>query len=125
MMHSARGFTLIELLVVMSIIATLLSIAAPRYFGSVDHSREVTLRQSLLIMRDAIDKFKADSGQYPESLAALVDGKYLREVPVDPLTESSTTWRVVPPSDGRSTGVFDVKSGATGRAQNGSEFKDW
>ena len=124
-MYSRRGFTLVELLVVMTIIATLLAIAAPRYFNSVDRSREVALRQSLLTMRDAIDKFQADTGQYPESLAALVEKKYLRAVPVDPMTDSNSSWGVVPSADEKQPGVYDVKSGAEGRAQNGTEFKDW
>ena len=122
---SRRGFTLIELLVVMTIIAALLAIAAPRYFNSVDRSHEVALRQSLLTMRDAIDKFQADTGQYPETLAALAEKRYLRAVPVDPLTDSAATWVIVAPPDDGKTGVYDVKSGADGRAQDGSEFKDW
>jgi len=109
----------------MTIIATLLAIAAPRYFGSVDRSREVVLRQSLLTMRDAIDKFQADTGQYPETLAILVEKRYLRAVPVDPLTDSDATWVIVPPPEDKKSGVYDVKSGADGRAQDGSEFKDW
>lgn len=124
-MSSSRGFTLIELLVVMTIIAALLTIAAPRYFNSVDRSREVALKQSLLTMRDAIDKFQADTGQYPETLAALVEKRYLRAVPLDPLTDSAETWQVVPPPDDKKTGVYDVKSGAEGRAQDGSDFRDW
>ncbi len=124
-MSRRRGFTLIELLVVMTIIAALLAIAAPRYFNSVARSHEVALRQSLLTMRDAIDKFQADTGQFPETLDALVEKKYLRAVPIDPLTDSLSTWVIVPPSDDKKTGVYDVKSGAEGRAQDGSEFKDW
>src|SRR5262249_35175774 len=72
-----RGFTLIELLVVMAIIATLLSLALPRYFGSIDKSKEVTLQQSLTTMRDAIDKFYADNGRYPEQVGDLVEKRYL------------------------------------------------
>ena len=71
MRRGARGFTLIELLVVMAIVATLLSIAAPRYFDHLDRARENTLRQSLTVMRDAIDKYRADTGRYPEDLQEL------------------------------------------------------
>ena len=91
------GFTLIELLVVMAIIATLLSIVAPRYFNSLDRSKETVLRQDLGVMRDAIDKFYSDTGNYPGELAELVEKRYLRAVPVDPLTESAATWVAVPP----------------------------
>ena len=86
-----RGFTLIELLVVMAIIATLLSIAAPRYFGQVDTAREKALLQSLEVMRDSIDKFRADTGKYPATLTELVEKRYLRKLPVDPITESAET----------------------------------
>lgn len=119
------GFTLIELLVVMAIIATLLTIAVPRYFTSVDHSKEVALKQSLNVMRDALDKFYGDTGTYPETLEDLVAKKYLRAVPVDPITDSATTWQLIPPPDGKLTGVYDVKSGGSGMARDGSTYHDW
>lgn len=119
------GFTLIELLVVLAIVATLLTIAAPRYFGSLDKSKEAVLRENLYQMRDTIGKYQADKGKYPESLEALVAERYLRKVPVDPLTESVTTWIVVAPEDSQKGGVFDVKSGAQGKASDGSEFSTW
>jgi general secretion pathway protein G len=119
-----RGFTLIELLVVMAIIATLLSLALPRYFGSVDRSKEVTLMQSLSVMRDAIDKFYADNGRYPEQIADLVERRYLRSLPVDPITESTDTWIVIaPPAAAAVKGnVYDIKSGAQGKTREGVEF---
>lgn len=121
----AHGFTLIELLTVMTIIAVLLTIAVPRYFNSIDRSKEVTLRQDLNIMRDAIDKFQGDTGALPETLDDLVTKKYLRAIPVDPITESAATWQIVPPADPKKTGVQDVKSGAPGKALDGSNFQDW
>jgi len=119
-----RGFTLIELLVVMAIIATLLTLALPRYFGSVDRSKEVTLVQSLATMRDAIDKFYADNGRYPDQIADLVDKRYLRAVPIDPITESKDTWIVIaPPANAALKGnVYDVKSGAQGKTRDGVDF---
>lgn len=120
-----RGFTLIELLVVMAIIATLLSIAAPRYFGQVDVAREKALLQSLEVMRDAIDKFRADTGKYPATLAELVEKRYLRKLPVDPITESAETWAVVPPPDPAESGVWDVRSGARGSGRDGRPFAEW
>jgi general secretion pathway protein G len=122
-----RGFTLIELLVVMAIIATLLTLAVPRYFGSVDKARETTLKQSLSVMRDAIDKFSGDQGRYPQSLAELADRRYLKAVPVDPVTQSDTTWVVVPPPPGSELKgeVYDVHSGAPGKAGDGAEFANW
>ena len=121
----SNGFTLIELLTVMTIIAVLLTIAVPRYFASIDRSKEVTLRQDLNVMRDAIDKFYGDTGALPETLEELVTKKYLRAIPVDPMTESAATWQIVPPPDPKKTGVHDVKSGAQGKALDGSNFLDW
>jgi general secretion pathway protein G len=120
----ACGFTLVELLVVMAIIATLLTIALPRYFGSVEKSKEVTLRQSLNVMRDAIDKFYADNGRYPEKLEDLVEKRYIRAVPLDPITESVETWILVPVPGAMAQGaVYDVKSGAKGSASDGKPFE--
>jgi general secretion pathway protein G len=120
-----NGFTLIELLVVMVIIATLLTIAVPRYFSSVEKSKEAVLRQDLALMREALDKYYGDNGTYPESLDTLVSRRYLRNVPRDPVTGESTTWIIVPPDDPTKGGVFDVKSGAPGTGRDGSEYKDW
>jgi len=122
---AGRGFTLIELLVVMAIIALLLTIAVPRYFASVDHAREVSLRQSLCVMRDAIDKMHADRGVYPETLEDMVARKYLRAVPVDPMTDSAESWQIVPPPDGKPGGVYDVRSGSTRLAMDGTSFQEW
>ncbi len=119
------GFTLVELLVVLVIIATLLMIAVPRYFGSLDKSKEAVLKENLYQMRDAISKYYADKGKYPESLNSLMTDKYLRKVPTDPITESATTWIPVPPEDPAKGGVFDVKSGAPGKATDGTEFSAW
>jgi general secretion pathway protein G len=119
------GFTLIELLVVLAIIATLLTLAVPRYYSSLDKSKEAVLKENLYQLRDAIGKYYADRGKYPESLQALATDKYLRSVPLDPVTDSATTWIVVAPEDPQKGGVFDVKSGAQGKAIDGSEFSTW
>lgn len=118
------GFTLVELLVVMAIIATLLSIVAPRYFHTLDRSKETVLRQDLNIIRDAIDKFYGDTGAYPENLEELVEKRYLRSVPVDPLTGSAETWVPVPP-DGRAEGLYDIRSGSSEQAKDGTLYGEW
>lgn len=121
-----RGFTLIELLVVMAVIGLLLSLSLPRYFGNVDKAKESVLRQDLALMRDAIDKFYGDTGRYPDSLAELVAKRYLRKIPADPLTGHENTWIVeAPPGGGESGSVFDVRSGAQGRAKDGSDYGTW
>ncbi|NHN76393.1 type II secretion system protein [Azotobacter chroococcum] len=124
-MKRQAGFTLIELLVVMAIIASLLTIAVPRYFSSLEYSRETTLKQSLAVMRDALDQYYGDTGSYPESLEALVEQRYLRNLPVDPISERSDQWLVLPPPEGIPGGVADVRSGADGRAKDGSLYAEW
>ena len=123
-MSGKRGFTLIELLVVLAIIGVLLMIAAPRYFSSVDRSKEAVLRQNLHQMREAIQQYYADKGKYPDKLESLVTGRYLREVPLDPVTERTDTWIVLPPPDAEQSGVYDVRSGAPGSGKDGTPYKD-
>jgi general secretion pathway protein G len=122
--RSDEGFTLVELLVVMAIIATLLSIVAPKYFNSLNRSKETVLRQDLNIMRDAIDKFNSDTGKYPEDLAELVEKRYLRAIPVDPVTESAETWIAIPAPDAVG-GVYDVHSGSSEQAKDGTLYESW
>lgn len=120
-----RGFTLIELLVVLAVVATLLTLALPRYFSSVDKSKEAVLKENLYQMREAISRYHADKGRYPETLESLAADKYLRKVPLDPITESAATWIVVAPEDSQKTGVYDVRSGAPGKGGDGSEYGQW
>ena len=120
------GFTLIELMVVLAIIALLLSVAVPRYFHSVNLAREGVLRANLAATRDALDKYFGDTGTYPDSLEQLVQSRYLRSLPVDPITESVATWTVIPPNQSERAGtVFDLRSGASGKASDGSSYSDW
>jgi general secretion pathway protein G len=120
-----RGFTLIELLVALAIIATLLTLVTPRYFGSIDKAEEATLRQNLAGLRDALDKHYADTGKYPASLDELVTKRYLRQVPQDPITKSTQTWVLVPPEDKALGGVFNVRSGAPGVGRDGKSYREW
>lgn len=124
-MKASKGFTLIELLVVMAIIATLMTIAMPKYFNSLEASREATLRQSLAVLREALDHYYGDTGRYPESLEQLVEQRYLRNTPLDPITERRDAWQLLPPPEGVAGGVADIKSGATGRARDGSLYAQW
>ena len=103
------GFTLVELMVVMVLIAILLTIAVPRYFGTVDNGKLSVQRQNIAAIRDAIDKFYGDLGRYPENLDELVAKRYLRSVPVDPVSEQPN-WIIVAPTDTDQTGVYDVKA---------------
>ena len=119
------GFTLIELLIVLAIVGTLLTLALPRYFGSVDKSKEAVLKENLYQLREAISRYHSDKGKYPENLDALAADKYLRRVPLDPITESTATWIVIAPEDPQKGGVYDIRSGAQGKARDGSEFNHW
>lgn len=123
----ASGFTLIELIVVFAILALLISIAVPRYFAHVDRAKEATLKQDLSVMRDSIDKFYADKGRYPDTLEELVSERYLRNVPMDPITERNTTWVTLPPpADANAKGeVYEVKSGAEGKGGDGTDYRDF
>jgi general secretion pathway protein G len=123
--HLRLGFTLIELLVVLAIVATLLMLVAPRYFHKVDAAKEAVLRDNLRSVRDVIDKFYGDNGRYPETLEELVEKKYLRALPVDPITESTATWQLVPVPDGYKGTVYDVHSGAQGTDRDGKKYADW
>jgi len=119
------GFTLIELLVVMAVIGLLLAIVVPRYLNSVPKAEEAVLKENLMLTREAIDKYRADTGRYPDSLDDLVSKKYLRKLPYDPVAKSSDAWVIVPTEDTSQGAVFDLKSSATGTARDGTSYADW
>lgn len=123
--YHKKGFTLIELLVAMTIIALLLSIVAPRYFNSVSKAEETVLKEDLSLMRSALDKYRADIGKYPDTLDDLVNKKYLRKLPVDPITKSADTWILISPSSDEQGAIFDIRSGAQGKARDGTLYGDW
>lgn len=150
-----RGFTLIELLVVLAIVALMLTLAAPRYVDRVERARETALKTDLRVIREAIDHFADDQGRLPRNLGELVERSYLKEIPVDPMTDQRDSWvavsesesapaslpgDAVPPSsatvvtrtrDGVTETtdagelLADVRSGAPGRSRDGSLYRDW
>ena len=107
------GFTLVELMVVLTVIALLLSVVVPDYIGKLRRAEEAVLKENLTLMRDALDKHFADAGSYPRALEDLVAKRYLRKIPNDPFTQSSS-WSVVAPSDPQKGGVYDIHSSAKG-----------
>ena len=118
------GFTLIELLVVLAIVALLSTLAMPRYFQSIDTAKETILADNLRITRETIDKFYGDTGRYPESLDELVEKKYLRSLPRDPIVDSAAAWTVIPPDAGAKGKVYNIKSSALGANRNGIAFAE-
>jgi general secretion pathway protein G len=109
----------------MTIISLLLTLAAPRYFRSIDKSKETVLKANLFATRDALDKFHADTGKYPQQLGELVEKHYLRTLPWDPITESSDSWVLVAPTDGQEGGVYNINSGAEGAGADGVPYAEW
>lgn len=121
----ARGFSMIELMVALAILATILTLATPRYFANLDTAKESVLREDLHIMRDAIDKYFSDKNRYPDELDDLVKERYLRSIPIDPFTRSRNSWVIEAPADPSLGVVFDVRSAAPNKARDGTWFKDW
>jgi general secretion pathway protein G len=121
---------MIELVIVMTLIVILATIGMAQYRSSVVLAKEATLKEDLFRMRDAIDQYYADKGQYPSTLDALVSDGYLRKVPEDPFTKSNSTWQTVPaePDPNNPTaeaGVYDVKSGSEVSALDGTPYAEW
>jgi len=120
-----RAFTLIELLVVLGIVALLLTLAVPRFFPSIDSTRETILEENLRNTRTLIDQYRSDTGRYPDTLEQLVEKKYLRELPMDPITESRETWVVEPPPEGEQGEIGNIRSGAPGNGRKGKPYAEW
>jgi general secretion pathway protein G len=124
-MAHRKGFTLIELLVVLAVVAMLLSLVAPRYIRQADKAKEAVLRENLTALRLAIDQRYGDKGAYPDSLDQLVEERYLRKLPVDPITQRSDTWQTVTLDEEGGEGIYDVKSGAEGLGMNSTAYSSW
>lgn len=115
---------MIELMIVMAMIATIIAIAMPRYFDGLHRTKEMALKQNLKEMREAIGHYHEDKGQYPATLDTLVLERYLRFIPVDPITQSAETWQIVEMSQGQ-RGVYDVQSGSPENAASGVPYNSW
>jgi general secretion pathway protein G len=126
----SAGFTIIELLVVLALISILASMGMAQYRNAQVHAREAVLKADLFDLRDAIDQYYADKGQYPSTLDALVSDGYIRKLPVDPFTNAANTWQTVPSepdpnNPSAAIGVYDVKSGSDRTALDGTKYADW
>ncbi len=124
---SPGGFTLIELLIVITIIGILVTLAQPSYQRAVTSAKEATLKEDLFILRDVIDQYYADNVKYPQALNDLVERRYLRRIPKDPITGSAETWALVYFTDeqGQQNGILDIRSGSEAIALDGTRYSDW
>jgi len=129
MRKASAGFTLLELITVMFIISILAGIALPQYRGSVIAAREAVLKENLFQLRDLIDQYQLDRGEYPDTLGELVEAGYLRSLPEDPITGAPdwTTELAEPdPTDpGADLGIYDVHSSSDGVGLNGVPYNEW
>ena len=119
------GFTLVELLIVLFVIALLASLVAPVVTGNIQRAREATLKEDLLVLRKAIDDFYSDTGRYPENIALLAEKRYIRKIPIDPITEKANTWVEIRGEGQNAAVVVDVRSGAEEKSLDGVPYRDW
>jgi general secretion pathway protein G len=125
-----RGFTLIELMIVISIILILISTAIPMYQASLIRARESVLRQNLFTLRSVVDQYSMDKEKAPQSLQDLVDAGYLKQIPMDPMTNSRDTWQTVQEDtlvsvDQDQPGITDVHSGSEAIGSDGTAYNQW
>lgn len=120
--NKSRGFTIVELLVVLSVIALLLSIVTPRYLNKVEEGKEVALKQNLSVIRRSIDQYYSDQGIYPDRLNQLVEKRYLREIPIDPIAESKD-WTII--KEKQVGGIYDIKSSSQQIGRDNRAYSEW
>jgi general secretion pathway protein G len=125
MNNNHKGFTLIEMMTVIAIIGILATIATPSFLRSITRAREASLRNSLFVLRDVIDQYYADNGDYPETLEVLIEKKYIRTVPMDPFTGSTETWILIAPEGEGLSGIYDVHSGSDKISLYGMPYNEW
>jgi len=125
-----RGFTLIELMVVISIIVILMSVAIPRYQASILRARETVLRDDLYTLRSVIDQYTLDKQKAPQSLQDLVESGYLKQLPIDPFTNTRDSWvpmtdESIMSPDQSQPGIIDVHSGSEQKSSEGTAYSTW
>jgi len=132
-LRSRDGFTLIEIIIVLGIIGILVGLALPQYQLHHWKAKEAVLRENLFVLRQQINLYYQDKGKYPASIQTLVQDNYLRQIPVDPMTGSATTWEEIRETVGPdevaipdSLGVVDIKSGSELKSRiDGTVYNTW
>ena len=124
------GFTLIELMIVMAVIAVLMSVAIPIYTRSITRAKESVLKNNLFTLRTVIDEYTYDKQKAPQRLDDLVSAGYLRQIPIDPMTSSADSWKIIPEDVGNTVsqtepGIFDVRSGSDKTSLEGNPYSEW
>lgn len=117
------GFTILELMIVLTIAGILLTLAEPSFSSTIHKAREASLKQNLFTMRDVIDQYRADTGKYPPALDDLKSAGYLKRIPIDPFTRSTSTWQEI--LDQTEGGVFDIHSGSDLVGSDGVPYNQW
>jgi len=118
-----QGYTLVELMIVVSIAGILVTMAEPSFRATMLKAREAALKQDLFTLREVLDQYRADRGRYPAALSELQSTGYIRNIPVDPFTKSTTSWQEI--LDQNQGGVFDVHSGSDLVALDGTTYNAW
>jgi general secretion pathway protein G len=124
------GFTLIEMMIVMAIIVILIAVAVPFYQKAIIRAKESVLRNNLFALRQSIDEYTFDKQKAPQNLQDLVSAGYLRDVPQDPITQKTDTWKVIMEDAAQAVnstepGVFDVRSGSDKTSLDGTPYANW
>jgi len=124
------GFTLVELMIVMAIIVILIGIAVPQYYKAIQRAKESVLHSNLFTIRQVIDEYTYDRQKAPQTLQDLVTDGYLRSIPIDPMTNSNSTWQLIMEDPNNAAnqnepGIFDVKSGSDKTSLDGTKYADW
>ena len=125
-----RGFTLVELMIVMTIVTVIMAMAVPMYQKAIVRAKESVLKNNLFTLRTLIDEYTFDKAKAPQTLEDLVREGYLRQVPVDPMTGTNQTWRLIMEDAMASVnqmepGIFDVRSGSSQGSLEGTPYSDW